>query len=68
MADNEYIEIRVNVCPNYVIDSDYDEVVTGPERSEWEEMTPEERETYLNQLAEEILNEKVDYYAEVVEG
>lgn len=65
MANDNNVEIRVTIVPNYVTDAEYEEIAVGPPRSEWNAMTDEAKSEYLDKTIEGVLNEHVNAFAEV---
>lgn len=62
------IKIRVNLSVSHAINARYAETFDGPPRSEWEQMTAEHRDEYLNKCEETVLCNQIEVRAEVVDG
>lgn len=66
-ADDQLIKIRTGFHCSHAIGSDYEEIVYGPLRSEWNAMTEQERDAWLGEFAETTRDTMIETFAEVVE-
>ncbi|WP_068922145.1 DUF7167 family protein [Planobispora rosea] len=65
----ETVKIRCNMSLHYAINTDYDEVIdTGIPRSEWAEMSAEEREKVCEEIYEEFVWAQIDGGWDVADG
>lgn len=65
MSD-EPVKIRVRLSCMFAVNARYSTTFDGPPRSEWEEMTPAERDDYLAECEKTELYNQIEVFAEVV--
>lgn len=64
---DDRIKIRVHIGVSFSANAEHEETVTGPSRAEWDAMSEEERDTYLEETAQDTLANYLDLNAYVEE-
>lgn len=58
-----HIKIRVHIGVSFAANAEHEETVTGPPRAEWDAMSEDERNTYLEEAAQDTLANYLDLNA-----
>lgn len=65
MSDDKPIKIRTGLSVRHAANADYNETIEGPPRSAWNAMDADQREAYLDAVAETTLSNQISAYAVV---